>query len=147
MKKKIITIGLVLLITGSIGVVLARNKAKIEAAANPEKEILVVPVKAYEVQTDTFKTAFSITGTTVPVHEVKIASEVQGKLVGLYIKNGDHVKAGQIIAALDASAYNLQLTSIDASIAKAKMDLRRFTRLVELGGATQMQVESKQLEI
>ena len=147
MKKKITTIGLVLLITGSIGIVLARNKAKIDAAANPEKEKLVVPVKAYEVQTDTFNTTFSITGTTVPVHEVKIASEVQGKLVGLYIKNGDMVRAGQIIAALDASAYNMQLTSIDASIAKAKLDLQRFTRLVELGGATQMQVESRELEI
>ena len=147
MKKKIITIGTILLLTGSIGFVLARNKSKIDAAANPVKEKITIPVKAYEVKEDTFNTSFSITGTTVPIHEVKIASEVQGKLVGLYIKNGDFVRAGQVIAVLDASVYTVQLASVDASIAKAKLDLQRYSNLVALGGATQMQVETIQLEI
>jgi biotin carboxyl carrier protein len=37
---------------------------------------------------------------SVPTKEVKIASEVQGKLVGLYIDNGEKVNAGQVIATL-----------------------------------------------
>src|SRR5215470_4496383 len=119
MKKKIITIGTFLLIAGSIGFVLASNKAKIDAAAKPVKEKIIIPVKAHEVQTDTFNTSFNITGTTVPSREVKIASEVQGKLVGLYIKNGDLVRAGQLVAVLDASVYNVQLGSLDANIAEA----------------------------
>jgi len=86
MQKKIITIGIFLLIAGSIGFVLASNKAKINAAANPVKEKIVIPVKAHEVQADTFNTSFTINGTTVPSREVKIASEVQGKLVGLFRK-------------------------------------------------------------
>jgi membrane fusion protein, multidrug efflux system len=147
MKKKIITIGTFLLIAGSIGFVLARNKAKIDAAAKPVKEKIVIPVKAHEVQTDSFNTSFSINGTTVPSHEVKIASEVQGKLVGLYIKNGDFVRAGQVIAVLDASVYSVQLNSIEASIAKAKLDLERYTKLIDMGGATPMQAESAQLQI
>ncbi len=128
MKKKIISISICLLIVVGIGVVLANNKAKIDKAAKPVKEIKVIPVKAWEVKEDSFNTSFTINGSTVPAKEVKIASEVQGKLIGLYIDNGDVVRAGQVIASLDASVYSVQLSSIDASIAKAKLDLTRYTQ-------------------
>lgn len=147
MKKKIISITVTLLIVAGIGVVLANNKAKIDKAAKPVKENPVIPVKAYEVKEDSFNTSFTINGMTIPAKEVKIASEVQGKLIGLYIENGDMVGAGQVIASLDASVYSVQLNSIDASIAKAKLDLARYTKLVDMGGATPMQVESAQLQI
>ena len=147
MKKKIIGIGSILVIAASIGVVLANNKAKIDKAANPVKTISVVPVKVNEVKEDSFNTAFSINGTTTPEKEVSIASEVQGKLVGLYVKSGDQVKAGQVIASLDAGVYRVQLASTDASIAKAQLDLKRYTKLVEMGGATPMQIETVQLNI
>jgi membrane fusion protein, multidrug efflux system len=147
MKKKIITITFCLLVLTSIGVVLANNKARIDKAANPEKEIPVIPVKVVEVKQDSFNNSFTINGATIPAKEVKIASEVQGKLVGLYIDNGDMVRAGQVIASLDASVYSVQLSSIDASIAKARLDLSRYTKLIEMGGATPMQAESVQLQI
>lgn len=147
MKKKIITIVISLVLVGFIGVVLANNKAKIDEAAKPAKENPVIPVKAYEVRTDSFNTSFTINGTTIPAKEVKIASEVQGKLVGLYIKNGDVVRAGQTIAVLDASVYTVQLKSIEASIAKAELDLKRYKKLIEMGGATPMQAESAELQI
>jgi membrane fusion protein (multidrug efflux system) len=147
MKKKIITISISLILVVSIGVVLANNKAKIDKAANPVKENPLIPVKAYEAKIDSFNTSFTINGTTIPVKEVKIASEVQGKLIGLYIKNGDVVRAGKVIAVLDASVYSVQLKSIEASIAKAELDLKRYTKLIEMGGATPMQAESVQLQI
>ncbi|HEX7845275.1 MAG TPA: efflux RND transporter periplasmic adaptor subunit [Chitinophagaceae bacterium] len=147
MKKKIITITTCLLLVAAIGVVLANNKAKIDKAAKPIKENPVIPVKIFEAKEDTFSTAFTINGMTAPDREVNIASEVQGKLIGLYIKNGDVVRAGQVIAVLDASVYSVQLTTIEASIAKAKLDLNRYTKLIDMGGATPMQAESAQLQI
>ena len=147
MKKKIISISISLILVAGIGVVLANNKAKIDRAAKPVRENPIIPVKAYEVKEDSFNTSFTINGTTTPAKEVKIASEVQGKLVGLYIKNGDVVRAGQTIAVLDASVYRVQLSSIDASIAKARLDLARYNNLIELGGATPMQAEAAQLQI
>lgn len=146
MKKRIISITIFVLITGSIGMVLANNKAKIDKAANPVKETVIVPVKTHEVKEDSFHTAFSIAGTTSPAREVKIASEVQGKLVNLYIKNGDIVSAGQLIATLDASVFTAQLSSIETSLAKAALDITRYTRLIEMGGASSMQLESVVLQ-
>ena len=147
MKKKIILIGTIVLIAASIGFVLANNKAKINKAANPVKEHAVIPVKAFEVKVDSFNTSFTVNGETSPSKEVKIASEVQGKLVGLYIDNGSVVSAGQVIATLDASVLRVQLSTIDASIAKANLDKNRYENLIKLGGATPMQLESVQLQI
>src|ERR1043165_7264603 len=147
MKKKLVTIGMSLILVVAIGVVLANNKAKIDKAAHPVKENPVIPVKVFEVKADSFNTSFTINGITTPAREVIIASEVQGKLVGLYIDNGDVVRAGQAIGLLDASVYRVQLASIEASIAKAKLDLARYNNLIELGGATPMQAESAELQI
>jgi membrane fusion protein, multidrug efflux system len=147
MKKKIVAIGISLILVIAIGVVLANNKAKIDKAAHPVKEHPVIPVKVFEVKEDSFNTSFTLNGTTAPAREVKIASEVQGKLVALYIDNGDIVKAGQAIGMLDASVYRVQLNSIEASIAKANLDLTRYNNLIEMGGATPMQAESAELQI
>jgi membrane fusion protein (multidrug efflux system) len=147
MKKRIVTILCSLMIVAAMGMVLANNKAKIDKAAQPVKENTVIPVKAWTVKEELFNTAFTINGTTAPAKEVKIASEVQGKLVELYIDNGDVVRAGQVIATLDASVLNAQLRSIDASVAKANLDLQRYTHLISLGGATPMQAETVQLQI
>lgn len=147
MKKKLVSIGISFAIVVTIGVVLANNKAKIDKAAKPAKDHAIIPVKVTEIKLDSFNTSFTINGTTMPVKEVKIASEVQGKLVSLFIKNGDVVKAGQVVAILDASVYGVQLNSIDASIAKAQLDLTRYTNLISLGGATPMQKESVELQI
>lgn len=145
MKKTIVIISTTVLIAASIGIVLANNKAKIDKAARPVKEHAVIPVKTWSASIDSFNTSFTLSGETSPAKEVKIASEVQGKLVGLYIKNGDQVTAGQVIASLDASVLRVQLSSIDASIAKADLDINRYTKLIALGGATPMQLESAQL--
>lgn len=146
MKKKIIQITGALLIAGSIGMVLANNKAKIDKAPQPVKDDAVIPVQTVEVKTDSFNTAFTINGTTIPVKEVKIASEVQGKLVGLYIKNGDVVRKGQVIAQLDAAVLQAQLNSVGSSLAKAMLDINRYTRLIDMGGATSMQLETVKLQ-
>ncbi len=146
MKKKLLTIAIIAALTGSIVIVLANNKAKINKAANPVKEKIVIPVKVHQVKTDSFNVSFSLNGTTAPAREVKIASEVQGKLVALYIKNGDLVRTGQIIARLDAGVYSAQLSSIRSSLAKAALDIERYTHLITLGGATQMQLENVKLQ-
>jgi RND family efflux transporter MFP subunit len=146
MKRKIVTIGTIVLVIGTIGVVLANNKAKIDAAAHPPKEVAIVPVKVQEVKEDSFDASFSLNGTTAAIREVKLASEVEGKLESLYVKDGDLVKTGQVIATLDASVLSSQLLSIQTSIDKAELDMERYSRLIEMGGASTMQLESVSLQ-
>lgn len=146
MKKKILSITILLLIVGAIGIVLANNKAKIDKAANPVKFQPVIPVKVHEVKLDSFNISFTLNGTTSPAKEVELASEVQGKLTSLFIKNGDVVRAGQVIAALDASVYSAQLNSVNSSVAKTELDIARYTKLIEMGGASASQLETIMLQ-
>lgn len=146
MKKNFIILSIAVLLVTVIGAVLANNKAKIDKAATPPTVKTVIPVKTWAVRTDSFSTAFIINGTTSPVREVTIASEVQGKLENLLVKNGDQVRAGQVIATLDASVLGAQLRSTGYSIEKAELDLRRYHKLISLGGATPLQLESVKLQ-
>ena len=142
MRKKIIYITITTVLVASIGFVLASNKSKIDAAAKPQKINAVIPVKASAVKLDSFTTSFTLNGSTVPYREVNISAEIPGKLINVLVKNGDRLKAGQVIATLDPSVFTAQLRSIESSIAKAQLDIDRYTRLLDLGGATQMQLES-----
>jgi RND family efflux transporter MFP subunit len=56
------------------------------------------------------------------------------------------VRAGQVVAVLDASVFSSQLNSIETSIAKAELDIERYKKLVDMGGATAMQIESVVLQ-
>jgi RND family efflux transporter MFP subunit len=142
MRKKIIYISITTILIASIGIVLANNKSKIDAAAKPNKENFVIPVKAVAVKLDSFATSFTLNGSTAPYREVKISAENPGKLTNVFVQNGDRLRAGQIIASLDASVFTAQLRSIESSIAKAELDIERYTKLLSLGGATQMQLEN-----
>ena len=142
MRKKIIYITITTVLIASIGYVLASNKSKIDAAAKPQKINPVIPVKAWTVKQDSFATSFTLNGTTIPYREVNISAEIPGKLINVFVKNGDRLRAGQIIASLDPSVYTAQLRSVESSIAKAELDIDRYSRLLNLGGATQMQLEN-----
>jgi membrane fusion protein, multidrug efflux system len=146
MRKKIIYITVTTVLVASIGYVLAGNKSKIDAAAKPQKINPVIPVKAWTVKQDSFATSFTLNGTTMPNREVNISAEIPGKLINVFVKNGDRLRAGQIIASLDPSVYTAQLRSIESSIAKAELDIERYSRLISLGGATQLQLENVVLQ-
>lgn len=142
MRKKIIYITITAALVASIGYVLASNKSKIDAAAKPQKITAIIPVKAWTVKQDSFSTSFTLNGTTAPDREVNISAEIPGKLINVFVKNGDVLRAGQVIASLDPSVYTAQLRSVESSIAKAELDIERYGRLLTIGGATQMQLEN-----
>lgn len=142
MRKNLIYITISLSLVASIGIVLANNKSKIDAAATPQKIKAIIPVKAWTVKEDSFETSFTLNGSTAPHKEVIVSAEMPGKLTNVFVKNGDVLRAGQVIATLDPSVFTAQLRSIESSIEKTELDLQRYSRLLELGGATQMQLES-----
>lgn len=143
MRKKLIYITITTILIASIGITLAKNKSKIDAAAKPQTVNAVIPVKAVPVALDSFETSFTLNGSTAPYREVKVSSENPGKLTNVLVKNGDRLKAGQIIATLDPSVFTAQLLSVESSILKANLDITRFRKLLQLGGATQMQFEKQ----
>lgn len=104
------------------------DKAAPAAAATPVRvatvvrEDLVVRLKAL--------------GTVTPLHTVSLRSRVEGELLQLAFREGQHVNAGDLIAEIDPRPYQVQLARALgtqqenlAELDNAQTQLRRFVEL------------------
>ena len=74
--------------------------------------------------------------TVVPLNQIELRPQVSGFITGVYFKDGDRVKKGQLLYAIDAQLYaaNYQqavagLQVQDANVNKAQKDANRFHEL------------------
>lgn len=62
-------------------------------------------------------------GKIQPEVEIKISSDVSGEIRELYVKEGDSVKAGQLLARIDPELYQSALDRTEASLNNSKANL------------------------
>ena len=78
----------------------------------------------------------SATGNVQPVLQVQVGSQVSGTLSKLYVDYNSQVKAGQVLAQLETSAFGARLAQAEASVARAQAALRNgqlgLKRAIEL---------------
>ena len=65
----------------------------------------------------------AVSGNLRPIEEIAVKSRLEGNLVGLYVREGDHVSRGQVIARFEASEQEGNQRSAAADVASAKSDL------------------------
>lgn len=65
----------------------------------------------------------SASGKVQPEKEVKISPDVSGEVVELYIKEGDRVQAGQLLAKINPNIYASGLERMEASLNTSKANL------------------------
>jgi len=114
-KNLFIGIGVVLVIAViAIAVVLPR----LSSDAN------VQALNTVLVRRGTLIATVSSTGAISPLREAQLAFSTTGSLVKLNVKQGDPVKASQVLASLDTRELELQLAQAEASLsaAQAKLD-------------------------
>ncbi len=58
-----------------------------------------------KVSKRTIKEIVSASGKIFPENEVKISSDVSGEIIALYVREGDTVKAGQLLAKINPDSY------------------------------------------
>ena len=81
------------------------------------------PVQAAKV-TDQQQTALaSYSGEVRARYETKLAFRVNGKITRRWVENGAHVKAGQVLAEIDPSDYQLSTQAKQAQLASARAEL------------------------
>lgn len=79
---------------------------------------------ASELQTDT-EGVLTVTGSTYAIDEATLGPKASGTLAKVYVDEGDRVKKGQVLFALDASAARLAVQQAEAGVAAAKVALAR----------------------
>lgn len=75
------------------------------------------------------------TGTVAPVAEAKLAPRIMSTVSAVYVKEGDHVRAGQVLARLEAKDLAAQVASANAAVNSAESMREKASTGVELQAA------------
>ncbi len=102
------------------------------------------PVDVAIARTDTIREPLQYTGTTSPVKEVSLRSQVEGRVRLLNVDVGDAVKQGQIVAQLDDTLLKTALKQAEAELASLNSEVARARAQVSNARA---QVEQERLEL
>jgi membrane fusion protein, multidrug efflux system len=119
----------VLLIAGGTARVLAKRQAAASpaasAAAKAEPIIELAAGDVFTVQSIELSQGVPISGSLKAVNSALVKARVAGELQGLTVREGDAVKAGQIIARVDSSEYAARVRQAQetADAAKAQIDI------------------------
>lgn len=152
--KKIVTIALVVLGTGAMIFVLAKNKQTLEAArVVNDRSNIPVNVLTEKVQLKELDEAFSLPATMVAEEDVYVASSIGGRLVSMQVKLGSRVEKGQVIAQVDSRDNEIRLQTLELTIEKLKRDYER-NKTLALGDAinqkalqdSKFELDAKELE-
>lgn len=109
-----------------------------EARAAPEPRagaariaVEVAPARASQVTAD-----IRSIGTLQSDESVKVASEVTGRVQEISFREGEHVKAGDVLVQLDAALVKASLDETEARLELAKANHDRASRLSQSGAGT-----------
>ena len=146
----LVTAGLLIL---TIGIYLGRKRYD----GQPEVlETLTIPVK-----TQNIVVRITASGAVQPIQRVNLSPKNQGRLAELYVKQGDRVQAGQIIARMESRDLEAKLRQAQARLKNSKANLAKQetgsrpeeiaaarARLSQVGARlSQLQAGSRQEEI
>lgn len=109
-----------------------------------------VPATTVRVASETVPIARSGVGTVVPVASVTVRTRVDGQLDSVEFKEGQDVKAGQVLVRIDPRTYQAQLEQLvaqkskdEATLANARADLQRYGELIKEDATTQQTLDTQ----
>ncbi|MHB8948531.1 MAG: efflux RND transporter periplasmic adaptor subunit [Rhodoferax sp.] len=122
----------VALLASGVWRALSARKLQQEAVAklatqNTQAVVQLSAADVVQVTTRELATGVALSGALKAVNTALVKARVPGELQGLSVREGDAVKAGQIIARVDATEYNarVQQAQQQAQAAKAQVDIAR----------------------
>jgi membrane fusion protein (multidrug efflux system) len=148
MKRVIIIIIVVVAALGAIAYVLTNNKKK-----NAEKTAFIakgggaVAVRIASVEKKIVDLDFSVNGVFAPNQELNFMAESAGRVSKIFVKEGDHVSKGQVIARIDAEIINTDRETAEANLQNAVRDEARYSSSFATGGVTQQQLDQARLAV
>lgn len=129
MKSALALTLVALLATGCV------NRAAQEQAKKTQ-EILedpTRPVVVATVSTKTLSESLRVTGEVTTSQDAVVGAKVAGRIVSVYVKDGDSVSAGQVIAVQETSTQAISLQQAQSQVAAAQAALNQARQNALLG--------------
>jgi len=83
------------------------DKKEIDQAAQFREKISNVPVQITKVAYQALDYEYAYLGSFAPVREVSFGAETQGKIIQIYVQEGDVLSQGQLLAKIDDEKLRL----------------------------------------
>jgi membrane fusion protein, multidrug efflux system len=101
------------------------KEGALAAMAKPEVSVELMPSDIYTLTQVDLLQGIPISGSIKAVNSALVKARVAGELQGLNVREGDVVKAGQILARIDSSEYAARVRQFQetADAAKAQIDI------------------------
>jgi len=97
-----------------------------------------VVITAFDLRNADVPVTLDAIGTAQALNTVTVRSQVDGKLIEVNFKEGQDVKAGDVLARIDPTTYQAQYDQAvakkaqdEAQLANARIDLERYARLAQ----------------
>jgi multidrug efflux system membrane fusion protein len=128
--KWALAFAVILLVAGAVLRALSARKAQQQAlttasAAKDQRLVELAATDVVKAQTREMLQGLAVSGSLKAVNSAMIKARVAGELQGLTVREGDFVKAGQVIARIEASEYlsRVRQARQQAESAKAQVDV------------------------
>ncbi len=99
----------------------------------------IVSVKTQTIKKDVFKHYLEVQGTIESDNNIFVPAQSGGIVTRIFVKEGDKVRKGQVMAQLDGSIYQRQIESMNSQLALAKTAYERQKRLWDQKIGSEMQ--------
>lgn len=146
-RRNVVIAALLILLIGALLMVFWPR----QAAPTPAQAI---PVNAGHPLRQDFPIRVVQVGNVQALNTVDVKVRVDGQLQRVAFVEGQDVAKGQLLAQLDQGPLKAQLNQAqatqrkdEASLANAKLDLARYTKLVGIGAATTQSVDSARAQV
>ena len=106
---------------------LVRCGQNVAAVAPPVEE--AIPVRLQPVTVGGHNRILQYSGLIASNSEARLSFKIGGIVSGIYVKEGDHVAAGQLLATLDLTEIDAQVNQATQNVEKSQRDERRISNL------------------
>ena len=129
-----------LLLAGALFVATAcGHKAETRGGETPVTS--AIPVRLAPVTDDSIAQPVTATGVVALRDEIALSFKIGGVVAQILAREGDAVRAGQLLATLDLREIDAQVAKAQSAAAKAERDLARVARLQADSVATRQQLD------
>ena len=102
----------------------------------------IVAVKLADVSQANSTEAINASGLVTSLQEARLSFKTGGIIEKIYVKEGQNVSKGQLLATLNLTEINAQVQQANESVNKSERDLKRVTNLYRDSVATLEQVQN-----
>jgi multidrug efflux system membrane fusion protein len=123
-----------------------------QTAEDPRRAMrdMAAPISVAPVVVEDVPVTLDAIGTAQALNSVTVRSQVDGRLIEVVFKEGQDVKAGDVLARIDPSIYQAQYDQAvakkaqdEATLANARRDLERYARLAADNSGSRQQADTQ----